>query len=361
METLFPFGLPMTTAFYLVLYLLTFALHHALMHYVVAGTIFVTWQSLFESENAKPITAIIRDWMPFLLSGAITAGVAPLLFVQILYPNHFYTANLLLGWRWMVVIPILILVFYLLYVVKSAILQKCSLAVRLMVLSITLGCLVFIGFCWTANHQISVAESQWTNIYSTGDLPLDSKVIVLRMLIWISGAFATLMTFVGWQIRITENEACEISKQKNLFTLLSQIAIGGILLSSLFSGLYLAGLSKSIQEPIFGAAGLPYLILSVLGVFIQLVGWTWILRANQTCPRFTLVMSTIGLTFSLIGMAAIREIIRLSQMDLAPLLAHHEKASAVSGFSLFVVFAVINVGLIGYCIMIIRKNLQRSK
>ena len=48
------------------------------------------------AEKSDPLAAPLRDWLPFVLSAAITAGIAPLLFVQILYQRAFYTANLLL-------------------------------------------------------------------------------------------------------------------------------------------------------------------------------------------------------------------------------------------------------------------------
>src|SRR5665213_3159326 len=120
MNELFPFGLPWPTVFYLTLYLLTFILHQAFMHYVLAGSMYVAWATIWPGRGPVPLTeqplaAVLRDWMPFLLSAAITAGVAPLLFIQIVYQHQFYTANLLLWWRWMIVVPVLIIAFYLLY------------------------------------------------------------------------------------------------------------------------------------------------------------------------------------------------------------------------------------------------------
>ena len=131
MESVFPFGFPSPTAFYLTLYVLTFALHHAFMHYVAAGSMYISWATIIRgprgaASSSPAIADLIRDWMPFSLSAAITAGVAPLLFVQIVYPRHFYTANLLLSWRWMIVVPVLIVSFYLLYVIKSSMLVNWS-------------------------------------------------------------------------------------------------------------------------------------------------------------------------------------------------------------------------------------------
>ena len=168
----FPFNLPAPTAFYLTLYVLTFALHQAFMHYVLAGSLYVAWTTTFPgrgtvSRHDQPIAATLRDWQPFLLSAAITAGVAPLLFIQIVYQKQFYTANLLLWWRWMIVVPVLIVAFYLLYLLKSKLMARWPRAVRSLVAIGTAACFVFVGFCWTANHLLSVNESRWPQVYVT--------------------------------------------------------------------------------------------------------------------------------------------------------------------------------------------------
>ena len=124
MESFFPFGVPGPTLLYLMLYVLTLAVHFVFMNYVFAGTLYVAVVGVGRADAAlarlhNPIALTLRDWLPFAFSGVITAGVAPLLFVQILYPEHFYTANLLLFHRWMAVVPVLIVAFYLLYLLKS--------------------------------------------------------------------------------------------------------------------------------------------------------------------------------------------------------------------------------------------------
>ncbi|MDB5335459.1 MAG: hypothetical protein JWN70_1078, partial [Planctomycetaceae bacterium] len=65
----FPLGFPAPTAFYLTLYVLTFALHQAFMHYVLAGSLYVAWSTTFPgresvSRNDQPIAATLRDWLP---------------------------------------------------------------------------------------------------------------------------------------------------------------------------------------------------------------------------------------------------------------------------------------------------------
>src|SRR5688572_12456208 len=121
---MFPFDQPPATALYLSLYLLTLVLHVLSMNYVLAGQSYLAVVGVLEVvrgplRSQEAPAAKLRDWSPFALGVTITAGVAPLLFVQILYKRPFYTANLLLFHRWMAILPVLIVAFYLLYLQKS--------------------------------------------------------------------------------------------------------------------------------------------------------------------------------------------------------------------------------------------------
>src|SRR5262245_17685394 len=172
----FPFGFPTETAKYLALYVLTFALHQSLMHYVLAGSAFVALAMMFPGRGDvpradRPPAAVLRDWMPFMFSAAITAGVAPLLFVQILYQREFYSANLLLAWRWVIVIPVLIVGFYFLYVSKSFAISRWMWLLRTGLTVATALMFVFVGFCWTANFLLGISEAQWPEVYISGRMP----------------------------------------------------------------------------------------------------------------------------------------------------------------------------------------------
>jgi hypothetical protein len=82
----------------LLLYIATLALHAVFGGYVLVG-------SAHALVRRDAVAATVRDRLPFMLGCGITAGVAPLVFVQLLHQRRFYTANLLLGPRWGAVVP----------------------------------------------------------------------------------------------------------------------------------------------------------------------------------------------------------------------------------------------------------------
>ena len=352
MDSVFPFGFPAATGGYLVLYVLTFALHHFFMHYVLAGSLYVGWCTVASSSAAhsQPLLRdVIREWLPFLLSAAITAGVAPLLFVQIVYPRHFYTANLLLSWKWMIVVPVLIVAFYMLYLQKSVWIVRRGQATRVFVSLITAGCFLFVGFCWTANHALANSEARWPEIYASGQLGLNSLQTITRMAIWAFGSFASLAVFVGWQVNRRQTLADGAVRVLGIW------GIAGVVASAVAGVIYLTLLTSEERSGLASTLGGPYLALAAIGGGLQLGGWWQALRRRVLSIR-SLSLATGGLICTLIGSSVLREVLRLQAIDITTLYPRHQAAASISGLGVFLAFAVLNASLIGYCIWLVRTR-----
>lgn len=363
MERVFPLGFPASTAWYLMLLVVTFALHQAFVHYVVAGSLYVTWATIFPGRQeqpraAQPLAATLRDWLPFGLGAAITAGVAPLLFVQIVYPREFYTANLLLAWRWLMVIPVLGVAFYLLYLLKSEELSRWRPAAQRAVAAITTGCLLFVGFCWTSNHLLSIREASWVSVYAGGPLPQSAEEVVSRMLVWLGGAAMTMSVIAGWQLMLRQSSGEERlagAVETRRLALLSLCGAG----VAAAGGLVYASQSTELAGTLRSPLALPYLIVAVLGMGLQASAWLWQLRTAQLA-RTPLAVAALGAALALLGASVVREALRLASVNLESLYSHHAKAAQIGGLTVFLLFAVINVGLIGICIWLVRRGLRRA-
>lgn len=351
MDSTFPLGFPGPTAGYLALYVATFALHQFFMHYVLAGSLYLGGRALFPANHEAHATGrlvqLIRDWLPLMLSAAITAGVAPLLFVQIVYPKHFYTANLLLSWKWMVVVPVLIVAFYLLYLQKSKWLRGSRRVLKVTVPLVTAASFVFVGFCWTANHLLGNAEPRWPEIYESGQLGLNAIQVVVRMMVWIAGSFATLSVFVAWQIRRDESTTPVDIKH------LAYMGLGGTVVSSTAVLVYLAMIGAAPRATLTGPLGSPYLMLASAGAVLQLIGW-WLVRTNNRLTLVRLLMTTLGLVGSLLGLSVAREVLRIHDVDLAQLFERHAESAQVGGLTVFAISLIVNGLIIAGCIYLVR-------
>lgn len=356
----FPFDLPEPTAFYLSVYILTFALHQAFMHYVLAGSLYIAFSVIrpgtdFVPRLNRPLGMVLRDWMPFLLSAAITAGIAPLLFIQIVYQHQFYTANLLLWWRWMVVVPVLIVAFYLLYLVKGSMLWKCPFAFRAAVTMGTAASFVFVGFCWTANSLLASSELSWPEVYLTGRLPLVAETVIPRMLVWIGGSFATMSAMTGWQLFARQTLVSHPLIETEARTL-GGLAVGGMAVASLAVVISLVQSEPAARSLLTGGRFLPYLMVAAAGLVLQGIGWG-ILWSLTKFSAVGLSIVSVGCGLSLLGTSVMREGLRVHAIDLTSLAERHAQAATVGGFWVFVVAVAVVVCMIGWCVRMVQRGI----
>lgn len=366
LESIFPFGLESPTQFYLILFVLTWVLHVAFMGYVLAGSLYVAWATVFPGKSQRPrseqpVCELLREWIPFMLSGAITAGVAPLLFVQVIYRQEFYTANLLLGWRWLMVIPVLIVAFYLLYLLKSRAVATWSLAARAITVSAVAGSFLFVAFCWTTNHLLGINRSGWADSYETGTVVAALFPLILRLLTWVSGVFPVMCLIVAWQIH--GNVASGVSADLPTDSpddSKSNHSLGGLAITSLIAATLLAIaysflLPKDVRGYVWGSAGQIWVAATVVGLGLQLAGW-FLWNGRGIHSRRILVLISGGLLLTLAGTGCLREIVRLSQADILTVSSNCDAAAQVGGLWLFLISSVINIVLIVVCLTITQSR-----
>ena len=368
MDTVFPFGFPLATAFYLTLFVVTLVLHVLFMNYVLAGTAWLAWSIVTgrvrlgakSAEIAKnePATceSILADWIPTMLSGAITAGVAPLLFVQILYQREFYTANLLLFNRWMSILPILILGFYSLYVLRSNWLTRRSAIVKSVTGILPFVCVAFVAYSWTENHLLSMnGPEKWKAFYAQNRQVYFEPQILPRLAVWAFGSIPTLCLWLAWQLRYRQIVKLPLDPKST--SQVSRIAIFG-LFASVVGGIAYYLSASQIATIFFGPMARWYLIIAVVGVISQFIGWIRIYRAG-TIELPPLLICSTGLLATVAGMSVCREAIRivtLGPLRFDELVAQHAAAMEVDGFWVFLLFAVLNLGLIAWCFRLVKGN-----
>ncbi len=360
METPFPFGFPLPTGFYLTLYVATWVIHAAFMNYVLAGSAYLGAAIVIQGKSVEtnPLASLLRDWLPFMLSAAITAGIAPLLFVQILYEDSFYTANQLLFHRWMAILPTLMLGFYLLYLLKAKFIAKRSLKLRIAIGISAFLCFAFVAWSWTENHLLSLQpQSVWVEQYASGVFRYRDSQLISRLSLWFASSFPTMATVLAWQLMTQKPTDLEKGQPGTRRT--AALAMCGLVASGAAAGIYLNSLDSSVSKSLFSALGFPYLMLASLGLVIQLLCWISI-YARSKLDKISLAIASTGLCCTLTGFSVSREVIRISTIDWQNRLSAHESAFRVGGFALFLTSAVVCGGLIFYVIRLVRKNLTES-
>jgi hypothetical protein len=308
---------------WLVLYLLTFALHAVFVSYVLAGTAYAFVQAIRRRDD-DPIAERVRDRLPFMLGCGITAGVAPLLFLQLLHQRRFYTANLILGPRWGAVVPALIVGFYALYLAKAA----TTIRWRRIALGAGLACFAFVAWSWTELHLVMQDEPAWRAMYAAGDRLYAQAGVVPRLLLWL-GAMATLFASVAvWWAAGTERRR------------LAVIALVGRAISVAAAGwLYARG--GSIEGAAHG-----WLYVLIAALVVEAAAWLWTWRRPD--GPGVLVVTAAG-TAALVAGAIVREAPRLAILDLP-----RPAALEASGVAVFLTTLVLGALLIAWVVKTIQ-------
>ena len=305
---------------WLTLYIFTWALHAVFVGSVLVGSAY----ALIRSKHEDPLAARWRDLLPFMLGCGITAGVAPLLFLQLLYQERFYTANLLLGPRWGAVVPALIAGFYALYVAKSA----TTLRWRRLALAVSVGAFLFVAWSWTELHLVMRDQAVWREMYGAGDRLYGQGDVIPRLLLWL-GAMPILFAAVSLWL-------CPATSRRTL----AVIALGGHVVVGIAVA-WIVARGGGVEHAAHG-----WLYLLVGATAIELAAWLWLLRSTATVAA-TLV--TAATTAALVAGAIVREAPRLALLEPA-----REAAREAQGFGVFAATFVFGVLAITFVVKKIR-------
>ncbi len=357
MNTPFPFDLPAPSVWYVVLYATTLLLHVAFMSYVLGGALLLglagVRRRLGGDAPTSPSARVLKDWMPSALSAAITAGIAPLLFVQILYQQEFYTANLLSFHRWMAILPVLIAAFYLLYLLKSRRVAGRTALQALIAISIA-ACVLFVAWSWVENHLLSLDRAAWPLQYEEKRMLYASPAILPRLAFFVAASLATFPLLLLAQMRAgatgcTPEEASAATRPFAITAIVSGIAALALAGPVLRGPLSTAG----IEAP----AATPWWTVLVIGMGVAIAGWS---AAAWRAPpaRIGTLMAAIGTTAFWIGATLLRESTRWSIAGDARALERHGEVGTTAGLIVFLVFTLAGVAAVAWIWRRVAKALR---
>jgi hypothetical protein len=111
-----PIPLPAPIWLFKLLHIVTLSLHFVAMQILVGSLLIAVLLNLLgRSAPAANAASAIARRLTIVMTYVINLGVPPLLFAQVLYGRAIYTSSVMIGLRWIAVIPALILAYWLLY------------------------------------------------------------------------------------------------------------------------------------------------------------------------------------------------------------------------------------------------------
>jgi hypothetical protein len=319
-------GLPASPALFVFLMLLTLLLHVIFMNFALGGSIVAVGcnvAGLLGRKNANKVATAIYQAMPPVISMTITMGVAPLLFVQVLYGQYFYSANVLVGMAWFSWVLTLMAGFYLTYWLtyrgSSRLRQKIGKwdnrpGIRLVVSLVAMACFFWVAWMFTNNHELSNQPGLWSKDGSWAGprFHVMSDTTIWRFLHDLVGMTAIAGLWIAalgwWRLkRIQEDEQLHrgmisLGLKTAAVLTIAQIAVGVV---------FLFMLGESIWKPlltfqsIFG--GIWTVTLAVVLVFLVVL----VMAAMKPQSFGLFLMSTVLAVVVLAGMLIGREGVRL--------------------------------------------------
>jgi hypothetical protein len=198
-----PLPLPGPHGLLSILLQLTLACHLVAMNVTLGGSVLALLWRRSDTPQAQAFVRWFAGALPVAVAATVTLGVAPLLFVQVLYGRLFFTSSILLGGYWLALVPLLILAYYgayrLAFRVTEPLRRGIALAAAVTLLFVT------VSFLQSTNAALHLRPDVFLAKYhlrpSGLHLDLDDRSFFPRWLhalfgaIAVSGAFVALL---GW-------------------------------------------------------------------------------------------------------------------------------------------------------------------
>lgn len=340
-----PIGLPAPAWLLQILLILTFVLHLLAMNLLVGGVVMMG--IAHRKGKSQPFYAKLADRLSFALPPSmamtITLGIAPLLFLQVLFGQAFYTTSILMAWPWLAIIPLLIVSYYGLYIVQY---RPEWLGNYRTAISWTSALIIlFIGLLFTSNSVLMLDPSKWGPMYSESDaglrLEVSSNGLWARYLHSIVASFAISGLGLGWLARRFERDDPDWAREAIVYG--GKWFVNATLINMIVGMWFLFSIPREIRMNFLGES-MPDTGILWLGVLIALGAMHFAMKA-RVVPATLLAVGTVAL------MAIARH--RLRAMLLHPQLDPNalKVAPQWDVFVLFVLLLLAGLGVVGWMLL----------
>jgi hypothetical protein len=338
-----------------VLLVLTFFLHLVFMNLTLGGTLIAAVSRLVSKgrngDHRTVLTSRLMRVNSYGIALTITTGIAPLLFIQVLYQQYFYTATILLGWIWFAFLVMLVVGYYAAYVFNlrfDGASGKSTAGTLWLFLSAVL--FLLIAAVHVAVNLIHAQPGKWATIEANPWSILSDPAYFPRLLHFVLAGVAFSGLVMAWWAarRAAEGRDVELNGRLAryawrwaLWATVAQI-VDGVALLMLLPKHVLLGLMRG------GAATMVPLTVAILlaiGLLMMLSRVTDPVRQRGTV---TGTLAALALTIAV--MAITRDQVR--DLYLAAARARFELATAPQWgtFALFVVILIAGLAAVAYLI-----------
>lgn len=349
-----PVGLPAPVWFLKTLLIAMFVLHIIPMNFALGGG-FIAAVSHFIGRKERQayhlmLSRSLSRMLPITIAFTITLGVAPLLFLQVLYGQYFYTSSILLAWPWLTVIVLLILSYYGFYLYSFRWESLGDKQLRVVLTSAIL--FAVIGFIFSNNMVLMLTPDRWMPMYHDNPhgiyLDVDEPMLYPRFLHFFVGSLAIaglLVLMYGLGKLKSEPEYGRWTVRYGikwfLFPTLLQLGVGSWFLLSLRREVMTQFMGGDPTATTYLVVGLSFVVIAVLLMSLALFaekpkGWA---LAGIGSTAVVIVMMSLMRDF--VRDAYLKPYFRPSEFSVQP---------QTTVLILFVVLLIIALGLVAWMV-----------
>lgn len=328
-----------------VLHLLTLTLHFVAMNFVVGSIVALLWGRFSDNGNrsshwSNDIVARFVKLLPSGMALTVTLGVAPLLFVQLLFPKQVYSASIVSAWFWLAIPLVVACAYYFLYAASFSRIKRNNGTY----LGLALIGLLYVSFVYSSVFSMAEDETLIAQLYACNQSGFAFNThfggYILRWLHMLLGAITVGGFFVG--LIGHDNQRATASGRK--------MFLWGMVIASVVGLVYLITLGESLL-PMMRTSGIWALTIGIVFAPVALhffyKKWFW--------------LSGITLLISMLGMVTTRHYLRLIRLywdsDANALVM--PDIPVTPQWSIFFVFLICFVVAIGAVYWMVRKFFQR--
>jgi hypothetical protein len=336
-------------------FILTFVLHLLFMNAMLGCGIIALVSSIRSRPQDLFIAKEISLKLPYTIAFAVNLGVAPFLFMQVLYGNFIYTSSVLMGWYWLSVIGIIIIAYYSAYLFdfKFDLLGP----FRTISISICVVLMLLVAFLFTNNMTLMLTPEKWVQYFSNARgtiLNFSEPILIPRYLHFVCASIAVgglFLAIIG-KIKIKTNKDIENHVFEEMISSGMEWFSYATLLQIITGLWFAASLPRDILSLFLGGSTIATLlaIFSLIGaglaIFFGFKKQIW--------------LSTGSVVFTIVGMVLMRAMVRSAYLKPYFVLSDLKIAPQYSPMVIFIVTFVSGVCLVGYMLKLATKRKKEA-
>jgi hypothetical protein len=328
----------------------TFTLHLLCMNAMLGLGIIALFNSFSQKPDALATSRQISTKLPYTIAFTVNMGVAPLLFIQVLYGQFIYTSSVLMAAYWISIVLIMLLAYYSAYLYDFKFDAFGSR--RSIFIAVSVVLLLIVAFIFSNNMTLMLLPAEWPRYFTKPGgilLNLSEPTLIPRYLHFVTSAVAVggLFLAIMWKIKGRRfNTPClpNIKQSMRWFThaTMVQFIIGTWFIMRLpgnISGLFMGR---------YPYATLLF-IIGILGTILSLIlGFK-----NKVWPCTVATIITIAV------MVLMRDQLRLAYLKPYFHPSMLETAPQYGPFFLFLISLVIGMLVIGFMLKLAFQDKQK--